>query len=79
MDRFEASLDTTAAEMLDALARGDEVVVVRDGKIVAVAERMAEAADWWDREALRRAHEAAASLGVANAARSIRDMRDEGR
>jgi antitoxin (DNA-binding transcriptional repressor) of toxin-antitoxin stability system len=82
MERHEIIADSRMADWVDALARGDEVVIVRDGKIVAEVKapaksriRRAQAIDIAGLEELRSRLPVSRGSGAA-LVREIRDAPD---
>lgn len=74
MERLEIPIEALRDAWVDAIERGDEVVLVRDGRVVAEVKPRAKAVDI---EAIRA--RVPKSLQVEDAAALIRAMRDEER
>ncbi|TPG54179.1 hypothetical protein [Sphingomonas glacialis] len=87
MERIDISDGRRVADLVEAVERGDEVVIVRDGAIVAeVRSRQPHPApatpltgetETIDLAAIRDLHARFPSLRIDSAATLIREMRDE--
>ena len=82
MDRYEVPIDDHLAPLVEAAERGEEVVIVRDGREIARLAAVAQgpAGKLIDIGALERMQESIRALDMppGDAAKLIREMRDEG-
>ena len=83
MDRYEVPIDERLAPLVEAAERGEEVVIMKDGREVAriaKAEPAARPPGDLDIEALARMQERIGALEVLpfDATAAVREMRDEG-
>lgn len=87
MERIDISDDRRVADLVEAVERGDEVVIVRDGTIVAEVripmpgevqvEPPPGETGMIDLDSIRGLHARFPSLRIDSAAKLIREMRDE--
>lgn len=76
MERLEIPAEGRLSELVDAVERGDEVVLVRDGKVVAAIERATRRKGGIDLEKLKAIHDKLGPLAGTDGAGLVREMRE---
>lgn len=77
MERFEVPITGETERLVEAVERGDEVVLTRDGKaVVKLQSTELDRAPSPDVEALLKLRESLKELRVPDAGQLVRDLRD---